>query len=91
MTRGGWCGKPHQEVIRASLLPLSIIIVGVGAADFTDMHTLDADDAPLAAGGRTAVRDIVQFVGFRETARGGPAALAKVLAARAPSELARDR
>ena len=31
-------------VIRASRLPMSIIIVGVGSADFSDMDVLDADD-----------------------------------------------
>ena len=33
-----------DAVVRASHYPLSIIIVGVGAADFTDMNTLDCDD-----------------------------------------------
>jgi hypothetical protein len=28
-------------------LPLSIIIVGIGAADFDQMDQLDADDTPL--------------------------------------------
>lgn len=28
-------------------MPLSIIIVGVGSEDFTNMHILDADDQPL--------------------------------------------
>ena len=31
-------------VIRASRLPMSIIIVGVGAADFRAMEELDADE-----------------------------------------------
>lgn len=51
-----------QAIIDASHHPLSIIIVGVGAADFSEMHELDSDDALLSAGGKTAVRDIVQFV-----------------------------
>ena len=33
-----------DAIVRASNYPLSIIIVGVGAADFTDMNTLDCDD-----------------------------------------------
>ncbi|CAG8617894.1 10389_t:CDS:2, partial [Diversispora eburnea] len=36
-----------RAIIKASSLPLSIVIVGVGDADFTNMHILDADDVPL--------------------------------------------
>ena len=31
-------------IVKASYLPMSIIIVGVGQADFTDMNELDADE-----------------------------------------------
>ena len=31
-------------IIKASRLPMSVIIVGVGQADFKDMDELDADD-----------------------------------------------
>ena len=34
-------------LIRASRLPMSVIIVGVGKADFSDMNTLDADNGRL--------------------------------------------
>ena len=33
-----------QAIIRGSYLPMSVIIVGVGGADFKDMEALDADD-----------------------------------------------
>lgn len=36
-----------DEVVKASTLPLSIIIVGIGNADFEQMDQLDGDDAPL--------------------------------------------
>lgn len=36
-----------DQIVRGSSLPLSIIIVGVGDADFTSMDRLDADDEPL--------------------------------------------
>ena len=36
-----------NEVVRATALALSIIIVGVGNEDFTMMHELDADETPL--------------------------------------------
>jgi hypothetical protein len=46
---------------------MSIIIVGVGFADFTAMDCLDSDDGLLKdPSGRRAVRDIVQFVPFRQ-------------------------
>merc|ERR1712045_1097233 len=49
-------------------LPLSIIIVGVGDADFENMEILDADDDPLrhSQTGKLMERDIVQFVPFNE-------------------------
>lgn len=43
---------------------MSIIIVGVGGADFSAMEELDADTVPLQVRGRKAQRDIVQFVEF---------------------------
>jgi len=49
-------------IIRASTLPLSIIIVGVGAEDFSAMDELDSDDELLSHDGKIAQRDIVQFV-----------------------------
>ncbi len=49
-------------IVSASYTPMSIVIVGVGAADFSEMHALDSDNALLSQGGKTAARDIVQFV-----------------------------
>ena len=40
-------GATINEVVRASGLPLSIIIIGIGNADFNSMEKLNADDAPL--------------------------------------------
>lgn len=57
----------REAIVRASHLPMSIIIVGVGNADFTDMQVLDGDDGVLCSPrGEPALRDIVQFVPFRE-------------------------
>ena len=53
-------------IIRASALPMSIIIVGVGQTDFAAMVELDSDDAALNLGSSVARRDIVQFVPFRK-------------------------
>lgn len=33
-----------KAIIRAARLPISIIIVGIGEADFTNMDILDGDD-----------------------------------------------
>jgi hypothetical protein len=43
---------------------MSIIIVGIGNADFSAMEELDADTVALKSGGVRAARDIVQFVPF---------------------------
>jgi hypothetical protein len=39
--------KTIDQIVRGSSLPLSIIIVGVGEADFSTMDILDADEEPL--------------------------------------------
>lgn len=46
-------------------LPLSLIIVGVGNAEFTNMERLDGDSGLYSSNGKKAMRDIVQFVPFR--------------------------
>lgn len=57
-----------DQIIDACSLPVSIIIVGVGDADFTNMKILDADDQQLKSKktGKVANRDIVQFVPFKD-------------------------
>merc|ERR1719273_168644 len=63
---------PTIMIVDASTLPLSIIIVGVGNADFDAMDELDGDTVRLTApDGKMAVRDIVQFVPFRNFLRQG--------------------
>jgi len=59
--------ETKDAIVRASDLPLSILIVGVGGADFKEMEILDADKGePLESStGRVATRDIVQFVPLR--------------------------
>lgn len=59
--------QTRTAVVEASRLPLSIIIVGVGGADFSAMEFLDSDDKLLTSPrGDVATRDIVQFVPFRD-------------------------
>ena len=48
-------------------MPMSIIIVGVGGADFSTMELLDGDDGHLKDSRQNvSQRDIVQFVPFRK-------------------------
>lgn len=59
--------ETRHAVVQASKLPMSIIIVGVGNADFAAMEFLDGDSRVLRSyTGEEAVRDIVQFVPFRD-------------------------
>lgn len=54
-------------VVECSKYPLSIIIVGIGSADFGNMRELDGDEVVLRSSkGEKASRDIVQFVEFNE-------------------------
>ena len=56
-----------DQIVRASKLPLSIIIVGVGGAEFDQMTKLDGDETPIFSQkfDQYRERDIVQFVPFR--------------------------
>lgn len=60
--------ETKDAIVKASDLPLSILIVGVGGADFKQMEILDADNGKRleSSTGRIATRDIVQFVPMRE-------------------------
>ena len=52
-------------LVEASFLPLSVIIVGIGDADFSKMVVLDGDEEPLVnTKGEKRARDLVQFVPF---------------------------
>ena len=53
-------------LVRNCNLPLSLIIVGIGNADFSNMDTLDGDNGLYNKKGQKAQRDIVQFVPFNK-------------------------
>jgi len=60
-----------DAIVEASYLPLSIVIVGLGDANFDNMNRLDSDKKKLQhSNGKSALRDIVQFVPFRHYAYG---------------------
>ncbi|XP_047245908.1 copine-8 [Girardinichthys multiradiatus] len=58
--------QTKESIVSASCLPMSIIIVGVGPAEFDAMVELDGDEVRISSRGRYAERDIVQFVPFRD-------------------------
>ena len=64
-------GKCHdmQDTINAIIesadLPLSVIIIGIGAGDFSRMDLLDGDKGLKNHEGVEAARDLVQFVPFK--------------------------
>lgn len=80
--------KTIDQIVRGSNMPLSIIIVGVGNADFDPMDVLDADDEPLYSQRykRYMSSDIVQFVPFREFSN-DPMALARETLTEVPGQL----
>ncbi|XP_039211093.1 copine-9 isoform X1 [Crotalus tigris] len=58
--------QTKEAIVSASSLPMSVIIVGVGPAEFGAMEELDGDEIRVSSRGRYAERDIVQFVPFRD-------------------------
>ncbi|XP_040568299.1 copine-8 [Lepeophtheirus salmonis] len=81
-----------KAIVSASGLPMSIIIVGVGSEDFSDMSELDSDEELLSIDGQKAKRDIVQFVELQKYMKGSTGAwskeyLAKDVLAEIPSQI----
>jgi hypothetical protein len=54
--------QTKRAIVQASKSPMSIIICGVGDAEFNAMDELDSDDVVMKVDGKVAERDIVQFV-----------------------------
>ncbi|XP_017286976.1 copine-1 isoform X2 [Kryptolebias marmoratus] len=80
--------QTRDAIVRASRLPLSIIIVGVGPADFKAMELLDGDDGVLRSTvGEAISRDIVQFVPFRNFKDAPMASLAQSVLAEVPNQV----
>ncbi|KZV46470.1 protein BONZAI 1 [Dorcoceras hygrometricum] len=79
--------ETKDALVMASDLPLSILIVGVGGADFKEMEILDADKGERleSSSGRVASRDIVQFVPFRDI-QGGEISVTQSLLAELPTQ-----
>ncbi|XP_010546102.1 PREDICTED: protein BONZAI 2-like [Tarenaya hassleriana] len=80
--------ETKDALVSASDLPLSILIIGVGGADFKEMEILDADKGERleSSSGRVASRDIVQFVALRDVQYGGEASVVQSLLAELPTQ-----
>ena len=64
--------QTKQLMVDLSSMPCSVIIVGVGDADFSAMEELDGDGGLLRDNmGRAVSRDLVQFVTFKEAMHRG--------------------
>ena len=69
-----------NSLVESSYLPISVIIIGIGDTDFTNMIMLDADENPLYDDdGRKADRDLVQFVPFKDFQNDGQRLAEQVL------------
>ncbi|KAJ6237048.1 copine [Anaeramoeba flamelloides] len=79
--------QTKKAIVEASGLPISIVIVGVGPANFDKMEELDGDDVRISYEGKKAARDIVQFVAFRDFKTRGPEALARETLAEIPEQV----
>ena len=59
-------------IVKLSEKPVSVIIVGIGNANFKDMFELDGRDGSITdTNGNQCKRDIVQFVQFRDAIEKG--------------------
>jgi len=75
------------EIVNNTDKPLSILIVGVGNENFSQMRTLDGDDQALSSKGKVAARDIVQFVPMKDFKNQPPYELTKAVLAEIPNQL----
>ncbi|KAG0327099.1 hypothetical protein BGZ99_008314 [Dissophora globulifera] len=77
-----------RAINEASNAPLSIIIVGVGSANFQLMSLLDGDDEKYSTkkGSKKRRRDIVQFVAAHDFRPDQPHLLAAALLAEVPTQ-----
>ena len=64
--------RTKSLLVDLSYLACSVIIIGVGSEDFTNMHVLDGDTILLSdETGRKVLHDLVQFVEFNKAIEKG--------------------
>lgn len=77
-----------DAIVAADDAPLSIVIIGIGNADFSSMVCLDGDRELLRdRWGRVARRDLVQFMPFNEFEGRDPALLGAALLEEIPRQV----
>ncbi|KAG4097634.1 Copine-domain-containing protein [Neocallimastix lanati (nom. inval.)] len=77
-----------DTIVENSNKAMSIIIVGVGKKDFTDMNVLDSDNKKLvSSSGKEAVRDIVNFIQLNKYRDDSPAELSQAVLNEIPNQL----
>ncbi|KAG5499854.1 hypothetical protein GH5_03990 [Leishmania sp. Ghana 2012 LV757] len=77
-----------DAIVAADDAPLSIVIIGIGYADFSSMVQLDGDGGVLVdRSRRPARRDLVQFVPFNAFEGKDPARLAAAVLEEVPSQV----
>jgi len=74
-------------IVQAASDAMSIIIIGVGSADFTMMHQLDGDEVRISHNGVEAARDIVQFVNYNEVIKNGMSHLSEEVLQEVPNQV----
>ncbi|KAK7199520.1 Copine [Novymonas esmeraldas] len=77
-----------DAIVAADDAPLSIVIIGIGRADFSSMEQLDGDGGVLRDRSRRASRrDVVQFVPFNQFEGRDPAKLAAAVLQEVPKQV----
>jgi len=77
-----------DAIVNNSHKALSIIIVGVGDCNFTDMNVLDSDNKKLVSStGKEAERDIVNFIPLNKYRDDSPAELSQAILNEIPNQL----
>lgn len=77
-----------DAIVAADDAPLSIVIIGIGNADFNSMEQLDGDNGKLRdRRGRVSRRDLVQFVPFNQFERKPPEQLAAAVLHEVPRQV----
>lgn len=75
-----------RELIKLSMLPLSVVIIGLGTEDFHKMQDLDGSNGALRRGNEFAAREFVQFVPFQDF-RGDLSSLAEKVLGGIPDQV----
>ena len=80
-------GDTIDSLVEASLLPLSLIIIGIGNTSFSHMGEINNNKEPLiSSGGIKTSRNIVQFIPFNDY-KNEPEKIAEKILKKIPSQV----